>query len=52
METRLIIAYSLIAIMLALVIFGGFKLAQKKGRTQRRDNGQGEHMRRDVDAEI
>ncbi len=52
METRLIIAYSLIAIMLALVIFGGFKLAQKKGRTQRRDNGQGEHMRHDVDAEI
>ena len=50
METRLIIAYTLIIIMVALAIFGGIKLSQKKGRTQRRDSGQGEHMRRDSDA--
>lgn len=50
METRLIIAYSLIAIMVALVIFGGIKLSQKKGRTDRRNNGHGDHMRRDADA--
>lgn len=50
METRLIIAYSLIAIMVALAIFGGIKLSQKKSRTDRRNSGQGEHMRRDADA--
>ena len=50
METRLIIAYSLIIIMVALAIFGGIKLSQKKGRTQRRDSGHGEHMRHDSDA--
>lgn len=48
METRLIIAYALIAIMVALAIFGSFKLLQKRGRSQRRDNGQGEHMRNDA----
>lgn len=50
METRLIIAYSLIFIMVVLAIFGFIKLSQKKGRIQRRDSGQGEHMRRDSDA--
>jgi hypothetical protein len=49
METRLIIAYALIAIMIALAIFGGIKLSQKKNRTQRRDSGNGEHMRREPD---
>lgn len=45
METRLIIAYSLIAIMLALAAFGGFKLFQKKSKLQRRNAGNGDHMR-------
>lgn len=45
METRLIIAYSLIAIMLALAAFGGFKLFQKKSKLQRRNSGNGDHMR-------
>lgn len=45
METRLIIAYSLIALMVALAMFGGFKLFQKKSKLQRRDNGNGDHMR-------
>ncbi len=44
METRLIIAYSLIAIMVALAIFGLFKLSQKKSKLQRRDSGHGDHM--------
>ena len=47
METRLIIAYSLIAIMAALAIFGVIKLWQKKSRAQRRDSGNGAHMRHD-----
>ncbi|MFN3620670.1 hypothetical protein [Sphingorhabdus sp.] len=50
METRLIVAYSLIFTMVVLAIFGFIKLSQKKGRSQRRDSGQGEHMRRDADA--
>jgi len=45
METRLIIAYSLIAIMLALAAFGIFKMIQKKARLQRRNSGNGAHMR-------
>lgn len=45
METRLIIAYSLIAIMLALAAFGGFKLFQKKSKLQRRNAGNGDHLR-------
>jgi len=45
METRLIIAYSLIAIMLALAAFGIFKMIQKKAKLQRRDSGNGAHMR-------
>ena len=49
METRLIIAYTLIAIMIALAIFGGIKLSQMKSRGQRRDSGNGEHMRADRD---
>ncbi len=49
METRLIIAYALIAIMVALAIFGAIKLSQTKSRSQRRDSGNGEHMRHDRD---
>ena len=49
METRLIIAYALIFIMVALAVFGAIKLSQKKSRSERRDSGNGEHMRRDPD---
>ena len=49
METRLVIAYALIFIMVALAVFGAIKLSQKKSRSQRRDSGNGEHMRRDPD---
>lgn len=49
METRLIIAYALILIMVALAVFGGIKLSQKKSRSQRRDSGNGAHMRQDAD---
>ena len=45
METRLIIAYSLIAVMLALAAFGIFKMSQNKSKLQRRDSGRREHMR-------
>lgn len=45
METRLIIAYSLIAIILAIATFGIFKLSQHKAKLQRRDSGNGDHMR-------
>jgi hypothetical protein len=45
METRLIIAYSLIAIMVAIAAFGIFKLSQNKAKLQRRDSGNGDHMR-------
>lgn len=45
METRLIIAYSLIAIMVALAAFGVFKLSQRQARSDRRNAGKGDHMR-------
>lgn len=45
METRLIIAYSLIAIMLAIAAFGLYKMSQNKAKLQRRDSGNGDHMR-------
>lgn len=49
METRLIIAYSLIAIMVALAIFGAFKLSQKQAKSGRRNSGKGDHMRSESD---
>ena len=49
METRLIVAYALIAIMVALAVFGGIKLSQQKSRRQRRDRGDGAHMQMDKD---
>lgn len=51
METRLIIAYTLIALMVALAIFGVIKLWQKKSRAQRRDSGNGVHMRYGTDSD-
>lgn len=45
METRLIIAYSLIAIMVVLAIFGVVKFMQKQAKSDRRNSGQGDHMR-------
>jgi hypothetical protein len=45
METRLIIAYSLIAIMVALAAFGVFKLSQRQAKSDRRNAGKGDHMR-------
>lgn len=43
METRLIIAYSLIAVMVALVIFGGVMLSKKRAKTRQRDAGNGNY---------
>jgi hypothetical protein len=43
METRLIIAYSLIAIMAALVIFAGFRWSKKRDKSRQRDAGKGSY---------
>jgi hypothetical protein len=42
-EARLIIAYSLIAVMAALVIFGGILLSKRQGKARRRDAGKGDY---------
>lgn len=39
METRLIIAYLLITVMIALVIFGGIMLFKKQNKLRRRNTG-------------
>jgi hypothetical protein len=39
----LIIAYSLIAAMAALVIFGGIMLSKRQGKSRRRDSGKGDY---------
>jgi len=39
METRLIIAYSLIAVMALLVVYGGVILSKKRKAVQRRNSG-------------
>ncbi|HMT40096.1 hypothetical protein [Sphingorhabdus sp.] len=39
METRLIIAYSLIALMAVLAIIGGIAIRRNYARKQRRDEG-------------
>ena len=39
METRLIIAYSLIAVMVLLVVYGGVMLSKKRKASQRRNSG-------------
>ena len=44
METRLIIAYSLIAVMAALILFGAVMFSKKRGNTRRRDEGRGSHL--------
>lgn len=41
METRIIIAYSLIAIMALLVIVGAIMLSKKRDKAKRRDSGRG-----------
>ena len=51
METRLVIAYLLIAIMVALAIFGAIRLWQKNKQTKQRDNGNGAHMRNGSNAD-
>lgn len=43
MEARLVIAYSLIAVMAALVIFGGILLSKRQGKARRRDAGKGDY---------
>jgi hypothetical protein len=42
-ETRLIIAYSLIAVMAALVVFGGIMWSKKRGKSRQRDAGRGNY---------
>ncbi len=42
-ETRLIVAYSLIAIMAVLVLVGAFMLSKKQNKARRRDAGQSEY---------
>jgi hypothetical protein len=39
----LIIAYSLIAIMAALVLFGGFMLSKRRDKARKRDAGKGSY---------
>jgi hypothetical protein len=39
METRLIIAYSLIAVMVALVLFGAIMLSKKRDKARQRSAG-------------
>jgi hypothetical protein len=39
METRLIIAYTLIALMLAMCVVGGIMLLIRQGKARRRDQG-------------
>ena len=41
METRLIIAYLLIAIMLALAVIGGIILSKRRAKSRQRDAGKG-----------
>ena len=41
METRLIIAYLLIAIMLALAVVGGIILEKRRAKSRQRDAGKG-----------
>lgn len=43
METRLIIAYSLIALMAVFAIIGGFAIRRNSARKQRRDEGRGDY---------
>jgi Flp pilus assembly protein TadG len=44
METRLIIAYSLIAVMAALIVIGVMLLSKQRGKNRERDSGRGSHM--------
>jgi hypothetical protein len=43
-ETRLIIAYSLIAVMAVLAIIGVVAIQRNRARTRLRDSGQGSKM--------
>lgn len=42
-ETRLIVAYALIAIMAAIVLWGAFMLSKKQDKDRRRDSGKGDY---------
>ena len=42
-ETRLIIAYSLIAVMAGLVIFAGFIWSKKRDKLRQRNSGKGDY---------
>jgi hypothetical protein len=44
-ETRLIIAYSLIAVMAALVVLGSIMFSKKRKETHCRNSGQGSNTR-------
>ncbi len=44
METRLIIAYSLIAVMAAFIVIGVMLLSKQRGKNRERDSGRGSHM--------
>jgi FtsZ-interacting cell division protein ZipA len=44
METRLIIAYSLIAIMVAIAIFGGMWVSKKRKAEAHRTSGRGSNL--------
>ena len=43
METRLIIAYSLIALMAVFAIIGAVAIRRNSARKQRRDEGRGDY---------
>jgi hypothetical protein len=42
-ETRLIVAYSLIAIMAGIVLWGALMLSKKQDKDRRRDSGKGDY---------
>jgi hypothetical protein len=44
LETRLIIAYSLIAVMGALAAFGLVMWSKRRGKNRERDAGRGSHI--------
>ncbi len=43
METRLIIAYSLIAMMASLFVLGGLLISRRQGKIRRRNAGKGDY---------
>ncbi len=43
METRLIVAYTLIAIIVGIIVVGGVILSRRQAKSRRRDAGKGNY---------